>query len=49
MMKEKVIDFLNPFHVVMNKKVFFAFDMTKDQFSVTKEMKKNKLGFSCYL
>ena len=23
MMKDKVIDFLNPFHVAINKKVFF--------------------------
>jgi len=25
MMKEKVIDFLNPFHVVRNKKIFLNF------------------------
>jgi len=29
MMKEKVIDFLNPFHVVMNKKDFFCFSSDK--------------------
>ena len=38
MMKEKVIDFLNPFHVFRNAKDFFDFQVTKDQSSVTERM-----------
>ncbi len=37
--KEKVIDFLNPYHVVMNKKeIFFQFQVTNEQSSVTEVM-----------
>jgi len=39
MMKEKVITFLNPFHVVKNaKEILFDFQVTKDQSSVTEGM-----------
>ena len=37
--KEKVIDFLNPFHVAINKKEFFQLQVTNDQSSVTQIMK----------
>jgi len=38
--KEKAIDFLNPFHVAINKKeIFFQFQVTNDQSSVTQIMK----------
>ena len=38
MVKEKVIDFLNPFHVAINKKDFFEFQVTNDQSSVTQRL-----------
>jgi len=38
MMEEKIIDFLNPFHVAINKKDFFEFQVTNDQSSVTERM-----------
>ena len=37
-MKEKVIDFLNPFHVAINQKEFYQFQVTNDQSSVTQIM-----------
>ena len=37
-MKGKVIDFLNPYHVVKNGKDFFEFHVSKDQSSVTEKM-----------
>jgi len=38
-MKQKVIEFLNPFHVVKNtKEILSDFQVTKDQSSVTERM-----------
>ena len=40
MMKGKVIDFLNPYHVVKNgKEFFFEFHVSKDQSSVIEKWK----------
>ena len=39
MMKEKIIVFLNPFHIVINKKeICFQFQVPNDQSSVTERM-----------
>jgi len=49
MMKEKVIDFLNPYHVVKNgKEIVFEFHVSKDQSSVV-EKKEFCLPTTCKL